>query len=92
MWDYGRFIDSHPSRVVYKETRNAYKEWETARRPDGSAIWLKAKPILVIPENPAARAAMVERVVKTFCTHLNPENRADYARGIEEILATALTP
>ncbi len=49
--------------------------------------------VLVIPDNPAARAAMVEKVYMMAHDHgsLSPL-RALSRSHIEEILATALTP
>lgn len=45
-------------------------------------------PVLVIPDNPAARAAMVERVMKTDGFDFHHPDR----EWVEYVLATALTP
>ncbi len=51
------------------------------------------KPVLVIPDNPTARAAMVEKVYMMAHDHgsLSPL-RALSRSHIEEILSTVLTP
>lgn len=50
----------------------------------------KAKPVLVIPDNPAARAAMVERVRAAY--RADPKAPLLPHGAIEYVLATALTP
>lgn len=51
-----------------------------------------ATPVLVIPNNPAARRAMVERTIRTLWPHTTQYPDPSRVREVEAILATALTP
>lgn len=86
MYAYGSVIDSHPSRVVYRQNGRG----EVVLDKEGSASWIKAQPILVVPDNPAARQAMVDKVVAAAGVFKGPCRLS--RATIEYVLATALAP
>ena len=79
---------SHPHTAIRQSTLwgDTLLDGKRARLPTGSY------PVLVIPQNPTARLAMIRRTVKTLWPRAKGEARERHEALVMFVLGTALAP